>query len=62
MDEVKGSSARVASRRWCHEHRYSTPGVPPAGLRSDSWYQVCWAASASPPRQQLLISQLLLGP
>ncbi len=45
MDEVKGSCARVASRRLLPEHRYSTPSMPPAGLRSGSWCQVGWAAT-----------------
>src|SRR6266699_7019442 len=45
----------------CHEHRDSTPGVPPAGLCSGSWCQVCRAASATPPYSLLLSSQLLLG-
>jgi hypothetical protein len=49
MDEVKGSCARVASRRLLPEHRYSTPNEPPAGLCSGSWCQVGWAASTTPP-------------
>jgi len=44
----------------CHEHRDSTPGMPPADLCSGSWRQVCWAAFAIPAYGLLLSSQLLL--
>jgi len=44
----------------CHEHRYSSPGVPPAGLCLGSWCQVCWVAFAIPAYGLLLSSQLLL--
>jgi len=50
MDEVKGKlSPALLHAACCHEHRYSIPGMPPAGLRSGSWCQVCWATAATPP-------------
>ena len=40
----------------CHEHHSSTPNMPPAGLCSSSWCQVCWTTSATPPCRVFLMS------
>src|SRR6266849_2316365 len=47
----RGASPALLHAACCHEHRYSTPNVPPAGLCSGSWCQVCW----DPPFSLLIV-------